>query len=179
MKLKILYTLFTIFIFSGMGFAQPSPYYGTILFNLTEQQYPRKLITVDDLKSKDIRFLSFDKESIFKYDTINKAFSLTTNGFETKQFAIIHKNDTLFIEYPSILAVSIFVKAPIPLIGTKSYSFSNEYIYDAIHSNKSNYLNSIFYLCQGCFLSRYEMKKETKKRLKNSIHWQTVELKKE
>lgn len=179
MKPKILYTLFIIFIFSGMGFAQPSPYYGTILFNLTEQQYPSKLITVDDLKSKDIRFLSFDKESIFKYDTINNAFSLTTNGFETKHFAIVYKNDTILIDYPSRKGVSIFVKVPIPLKGSKGYSFSNEYIYDAISSNKDKYLNSIFYLCQGCLLSRYEMKEEIIKSLKESIHWQTVVLKEE
>jgi hypothetical protein len=179
MKTKILYLLFLVFLFVGQLFAQPAPYYGTFLFNLTEQQYPSKLMTVDDLNKKDIRFLSFDKESIFKYDTINKAFSFTTNGIETKQFAIIHKNDTLFIDYPSILAVSIFVKVPIPLDSIKSYSFSNEYIYDAIHSNKNKYLNSIFYLCQSCFLSRYKMNKETKKRLKKSIHWKSVELKEE
>lgn len=179
MNTRILYTLFTIFIFSGMGFAQPAPYKGTFLFNLTEQQYPSKLMTVDDLKNKGIRFLSFDKESVIKYDTVNNAFSITAKGFETKHFAIVYKNDTILIDYPSRQGVSIFVKVPIPLESSKGYSFSNEYIYDAISSNKAKYLNSIFYLCQSCFLSRYEMNEETKKRLKNSIHWQTVELKKE
>ncbi|MCH8536076.1 MAG: hypothetical protein LAT51_13480 [Flavobacteriaceae bacterium] len=179
MKLNRFYIFFAIIFTCGQVFAQPTPYYGTFLFNLTEQQYRSKLMTVDDLKKKGIRFLSFDKESVIKYDTVNNAFSITAKGFETKHFAIVHKNDTILIDYPSIQGVSIFIKAPIPLKGSKGYSFSNEYINDAISSNKDKYLNSIFYLCQGCLLSRYEMKKEIIKSLKESIHWQTVELKEE
>ena len=179
MKLYKLYIIFAIIITCGQVFAQPQPYGGTFLFNLTKQQYPRKLLTVDDLKSNEIQFLSFDKESIVKYDTVNKAFSFTSKGFETKQFAIVYKNDTIFIEYPSLLSVCTFVKMPIPLESSISYSFSNQYIYDAIHSNKNKYLISIFYLCQGCFLSRYEMNEETKKGLKEAIHWQKAEIKEE
>ena len=177
MKLNTLYILCAIILTCGQGFAQPTPYDGTFLFNLTEHQYPSKLLTVNDLKSKDIQFLTFDKESILKYDTVNKAFSITTKGFETKHFAIVHKNDTIFIDYPSKKGVRTFVKMPIPLDSVKSYSFSNQYIYDAIHSNKNKYLNDIFYLCQGCFLSRYEMNEEIIKNLKESIHWQRVEIK--
>lgn len=179
MKLNTLYIFFIIILYCGQGFAQPTPYNGTFLFNLTEQLYPRNLLTVDDLKNKDIYFLSFDKESVIKYDTMNKAFSITTKGFETKHFAIVHKNDTIFIDYSSFLGVSTFVKMPIPLESSKSYSFSNQYIYDAIHSNKNKYLNDIFYLCQGCFLSRYEMSEEIIKILKESIHWQRVKIKEE
>ena len=45
--------------------------------------------------------------------------------------------------------------------------------------DKNKYLNDIFYLCQSCFLSRYEMNEEIIKSLKESIHWQRVELKEE
>ncbi len=179
MKKKVLFIFFAILLVCGRGLAQPTPYKGTFLFNLTVQQYPSKLMTVDDLKNKGIRFLSFDNESVIKYDTVYNAFSITAKGFETKHFAIVHKNDTILIDYPSRLGISIFVKAPIPLKGSSGYSFSNEYIYDAIHSNKNKYLNSIFYLCQGCILSRYEMNDETINGLKESIHWQSVELKEE
>ena len=179
MKLNTLYIFFAIILTCGQSFAQPTPYGGTFLFNLTEQQYSSKLLTVDDLKNNDIYFLSFDKESVVKYDTVNKAFSFTSKGYETKHFAIVHKNDTILIDYPSLLGVSTFVKMPIPLESSKSYSFSNQYIYDAIHSNKNKYLNDIFYLCQGCFLSRYEMNEEIIKNLKESIHWQRVEIKEE
>lgn len=179
MRLNTLYIFFALIFICGQGFAQPTPYDGTFLFNLSEQQYPSKLLTVDDLKNKNIYFLSFDKESIVKYDTLNKAFSITTKGFETKHFAIVHENDTIIIDFPSLLGVSTFLKMPIPIESSKSYSFSNQYIYDAIHSNKNKYLNDIFYLCQGCFLSRYEMKEESVKRLKESIHWGRIELKQE
>jgi hypothetical protein len=170
MKLNIFYIFFVIILTRGQSFAQPTPYGGTFLFNLTEQQYPSKLLTLDDLKNNDIYFLSFDKESVVKYDTVNKAFSFTSKGYE---------NDTILIDYPSLLGVSTFVKMPIPLESGKSYSFSNQHIYDAIHSNKNKYLNDIFYLCQGCFLSRYEMDEEKIKSLKESIHWQRVEIKEE
>ncbi len=179
MRLNTLYIFFALIFICGQGFAQPTPYDGTFLFNLSEQQYPSKLLTVDDLKNKNIYFLSFDKESIVKYDTLNNAFSITTKGFETKHFAIVHENDTIIIDFPSLLGVSTFLKMPIPIESSKSYSFSNQYIYDAIHSNKNKYLNDIFYLCQGCFLSRYEMNEEIKKSLNESIHWQRVELKEE
>lgn len=178
MKLNTLYIFFALILICGQSFAQPTPYGGTFLFNLSEHQYPSKLLTVDDLKIKTFT-LSFDKESIVKYDTLNKAFSITTKGFETKHFAIVHKNDTIFIDYPFLLGVSTFVKTPIPLESNKSYSFSNQYIYDAIHSNKNKYLNDIFYLCQGCFFSRYEMNEEMIKNLKESIHWQRVDIKEE
>lgn len=170
---------FAIISYCRQGFAQPAPYGGTFLFNLTEQKYSSNLLTVDDLKNKGIYFLSYAKESIVKYDIANKAFSITTKGFETKHFAIVHENDTLFIDYPSLLGVSIFVKMPIPLENSKSYSFSNQYIYDAIHSNKNKYLNDVFYLCQGCFISRYEINEETKKGLKESRYWQRLEIKAE
>lgn len=179
MKLNTLYIFFAFILTCGQCFAQPTPYEGTFLFNLTEQQYPSKILTVDDFKNKDIYFLSFDKESLVKYDTVNKAFSFTSKGYETKHIAIVHKNDTILINYPSLLGIRIFVKMPIPLESGKSYSFSSQYIYDAIHSNKNKYLNDVFYLCQGCFLSRYEMNDETKKGLKESIHWQRVEIKEE
>jgi hypothetical protein len=179
MKRNTFYIFFTFILASCQVIAQPTPYKGTFLFNLTEEQYSSKLLTLDDLKNNGIYFLSFDKESLVKYDTVNKAFSFTSKGFETKHFAIVHKNDTIFIDYPSKLAVITFVKIPIPLDSSNSYSFSNEYIYDAIHSNKNKYLNDIFYLCQGCFLSRYKMNEETINGLKESIHWQRVELKEE
>lgn len=170
MKTVILFTLYLTCLLTGMSFAQPSSYDGTFIFNLTEKEYPSKLITIEELKTKDIRFLSFNKESIVKYDTINKAFSFTSDGFETKQFAIVHKRDTIFIDYPSVKSVSVCLNTLIPLDKSNGYSFSNENIYDAISSNKNKYFNSIFYLCQGCLLSRYKMKEATKKQLHKYRH---------
>lgn len=93
MKLNTLYIYFAIILTFRQGFSQPTPYGETFLFNLlTEQQYLSKLLTVDYFKSKAIQFLTFDKETIVKYKTVNNGFSITPKGFETKHFAIVQKN---------------------------------------------------------------------------------------
>src|SRR5690554_6322040 len=114
--MRTIILLFIVLLFSGKGFSQPSGHLGTLLFNLTEDDNKWKPITPEELKSKNIRFLSDDKgSSIIKYDTINKAFSFTRDGFHAKHFAIIHKNDTIYIEYPSVKHhKSAFVVSPIP-----------------------------------------------------------------
>lgn len=176
---KLLYLLFLTFFFSVKGLAQPTPFNGTLLFNLTEEEYARKpIITPEEVKSKNIQFLSTYPNSIVKYDTINKAFSFTTYGYEIKDFAIAYKNDTIYISYPS-LHKDVFIKTPIPLNG-KSFTFYNKFTYDAMHSNKSDI--KIFNLCQGCIISQYETPEEIIKQIektKNKRKWFVVELKEE
>jgi|SRR5690554_4641655 len=172
---KLFYILFLTVLISFKGFAQPTPFDGTLLFNLTEKDYPSKHLTIEELKNKNIQFLSTYPNSIIKYDTIKKAFSFTTRGYESKGFAIAYKNDTIYISYPS-LHRDVFVKAPIPLNG-KSFSFYNKFTYDAMHSNRNI---EIFNLCQGCMISQYEMSEEIIKQMeKTKRKWHVIELKEE
>lgn len=176
MKKIITYLLFLILNLNGFG--QPTPFRGTLLFNLTETEYTGSLIKKEEFISKKIKILSRHKDCELKYDTIHNAFSFTTNGTECKEFAIVYKNDTVFIDYPSLPRVNaVHIMMPIPLNG-KSFSFSNKFTYDAMHSN-INYNNfNIFYLCQGCFLStQYEMTIETKKRKNKQYFINEVKLK--
>lgn len=176
MKIDII-TLILILAFHFSGIAQPAPFKGTLLFNLTEKENTGNYLTVEDFKREKVQLLSSYKESELKYDIIQKAFSFTTIGFEQKAFAIIYKNDTTFIDYPSLPFLgAVFVKSPIPLDG-ESFSFANKHTYDAIHSNE--YYNDfrIFYLCQGCFMSiTYAMTEETKKHVEKYIKY-TIKLK--
>lgn len=168
-----------ILVFHFYGYAQPTPFRGTLLFNLTEKEYTGEWINVETFESKNIRLLSKYKDSELSYDTLHKAFAFTTNGAEHKEFAIIYQSDTLFINFPSLpFLEAVFIQSPIPLIG-KSFSFSNPFIYDAMHSNKNNHKSRIFYLCQGCFLSsQYEMKEETKQQFNKKHFKYMVSLKK-
>lgn len=173
--------LLFLFFFSVKGLTQPTPFNGTLFFNLAEEEegkYIGRAITPEELKNKNIQFLSTDLNSIFKYETINKAFSFTTNGYEIKNFAIAYKNDTIYISYQS-LHKDVFIKTPIPLNG-KSFTFYNKFIYDAMHSNKSDI--KIFNLCQGCIISQYETPEEIVKQIektKNKRKWFVIELKEE
>jgi len=170
-------TLLLTLLFISNANAQPAPFRGTLLFNLTEKENFGEFLTIEDLKSKKVQLLSDNKESELKYDGLNKAFSFTTIGFETKQFAIIYNNDTIFINYPSLPFVgAVYLKAPIPLNGM-SFSFTNNYTYDAMHSN--HYFNNfkIFYLCQGCFISiTYAMTEETKKHIRKDLFTNPIKL---
>jgi hypothetical protein len=157
---------------------QPAPFKGTILFNLSLKEYG-KYLNSDDLDSMDIRLLAFNKDSEFRYDSLHNAFAFTTVGFEEKEFAIIYKSDTIFINYPSLpILNAVFIKAPIPLKGI-SYSFSSKQIYDAIHSNKNFNEDRIFNLCHGCFISDYyRMPEEIKTNISKDIFNFTIQLKK-
>ncbi len=168
-----------IFVFHISGYAQPTPFRGTLLFNLAEKEYSGEWINVETYESKQIRLLSKYKDSELSYDTLHKAFAFTTNGAEHKEFAIIYQNDTMFINYPSLpFLAAVYIKSPIPLNG-KSFSFSNPFIYDAIHSNKNMNGSRIFYLCQGCLLStQYEMKEEKKQQFNKKHFTFMVNLKK-
>ena len=179
MKKVITYIFFALVLISQNCFAQPSSFHGTLLFNLNDDEDTYKPITADELESKNIRFLSYDKQSVLKYDTIQKAFSFTTNGFEIKRFAIICKKDTIYIDYPSLdFGNSVFIKTPIPLKG-KSFSFFNENTYDAMHSNCRGKVSTIFYLCEGCFISKqYEMPDETKKQIRKKYLTNIIKLEK-
>lgn len=154
-------------------FSQPSLFPGTLYFNLNDDEDLYKSITPDELKYKKIHFLSYTKQSAVKYDTIQKAFSFTKKGLESNIFAIVYKNDTIYIDYPSMVGSSVFIKTPIPLNG-KSFSFYNEVTYDALHSNHRVKGYPILYLCDGCRISQYEMPDKrklqiVKKRLTNII----------
>lgn len=152
------------------GVAQPAPYKGTLLFNLTEKEHTGEYIKVEGFKSKKVQLLSFDKESELTYDTLNKAFSFTTKGAVNKSFAIIYNSKTIFIHYPSLPSLAVKVVMPIPLVGN-SFSFYNSHIYDAIHSNKDYNSSRIFNLCQGCFISKeYQMEEKTKKWLIDNVN---------
>ena len=178
--MKKIFIIFYLFAFQFNGIAQPAPYYATLLFNLTEEEYTGDLLTPDDLKSKNITFLSYNENSELRYDMIHKAFAFTTMGFECKDFAIIYNNDTIFINYPSIpFARLVFVKMPIPLNG-KSFSFYNEYTYDALNTNHYYNKFSVFYLCQGCWISKqYEMSKEYKEHMREYfLNYNTINMKK-
>ena len=178
MKKAITYIFFVIILFSQNCLAQPSSFRGTFYFNLNDDDDAYKTVTTDEIQSKNIRFLSYDKQSVLKYDTIQKAFSYTTKGLEKKQFAIVYKKDTIYVDYPSLdFGNSVFVKTPIPLKG-KSYSFFNEKSYDALHSNCRGKVLTVFYLCDGCLISRYEMIEETKKQLKKYNFLYTINLEK-
>ncbi|MFN8417039.1 MAG: hypothetical protein U0U66_11970 [Cytophagaceae bacterium] len=176
--MKYIITLLLTTLFISNGNAQPATFAGTFLFNLTEKGNFGEFLTVEAFKSGKVQILSNDKESELTYDTLHKAFSYTTYGFENKQLAIIYNNDTIFINYPSLPFVgAVFVKAPIPLNGM-SYSFSNEFTYDAMHSN--HYFNDfrIFYLCQGCNISdTYTMTEKTKKYIRKDLFTNPVEFK--
>lgn len=170
-------TLLIILAFHFVGIAQPAPFSGTLLFNLTEKEKAGRYLTIEDFKSEKVRVLSYSESSELKYDTTKQAFSFTTIGFEQKDFAIIYKNDTTFIAYPSLRFLdAVFIKSPIKL-NDGNFSFANKHIYDAIHSNKYYYDFRIFYLCQGCFMSsNYTMPKETKERIEKYIKY-SIELK--
>lgn len=170
--------ILSILIFYFNGFAQPTPFRGTLLFNLVEKENTGKFINIAEFESRNIRLLSNYEDSKFKYDTIQKAFKFTTNGFEQKELALIYQNDTIFINYPSLRFVSaVFIKTPIPLNG-KSFSFYNKNIYDAIHSNHCYDNFGIFYLCQGCFLSEYEMQENRKKQIRRKYFMYEIKLEK-
>jgi hypothetical protein len=176
MKKAITFIFFALMLISQSGHAQPSPFQGSLFFNLNDDENAYKPLTPDEVKSKNIRFLSYNKRSVVKYDTIQKAFSFTTEAFERKQFAIVYEKDTVYIDYPSIdFGNAVFVKTPIPLKG-KSYSFYNDKTYDALHSNGRHKVSTIFYLCEGCLISRYEMTEETKKQLKRYPFPYTINL---
>jgi hypothetical protein len=176
--MKHIFTLsLTLFFISNVN-AQPAPFWGNLLFNFTEKGGFGEFLTIEEFKSKKIQLFSYNKESELKYDTLHKAFSYTTIGFEDKQFAIVYNYDTIFINYPSLPFVgAVFVKAPIPLNGM-SFSFNNKYTYDAMHSN--HYFNDfrIYYLCQGCFiLDTYSMTEETKKYIRKDLFTNAIKLK--
>lgn len=174
-----LITILSVLIFYFNGFAQPTPFPGTLLFNLVEKENTGKFINIAEFENRNIRLLSNYKDSKFKYDTIQKAFKFTTNGFEQKELALIYQNDTIFINYPSLRFVSaVFIKTPIPLNG-KSFSFYNKNIYDAIHSNHCYDNFGIFYLCQGCSLSeQYEIQEKQKKQINKKYFLYEIELEK-
>ncbi len=176
---KLFYILPFLFLtFQNKVFAQPTPYYGTLFFNLSEIENPYKSLTAKDIEIKDIRFLS-NHPAKLKYDTINKALAITTYGYEIQNFAILYKNDTIYIDYPSREYVkAVYIKTPIPLNG-KNFSFYNKFTYDAMHSN--GYETKIFNLCQGCMISQYEMSEETLKRIEKfnrKRKWFVVKLEK-
>lgn len=172
--------MFLTSLFSGKGFAQPSWYSGTLLFNLTERPLKKNDISLDDIKSKNIRFLSFDKESIIKYDTIHKAFSYTTNKeYEVKTFAVVYQKDTIFIDFPSVKHLkAVFVKQLIPL-SEKSFSFYDYKILDAMIGNHTYNKIDIFYLGYGWSIHKYEMPEERRKQLSRHMEWHVIELKEE
>jgi hypothetical protein len=178
-KFIISFLLIHLSIFNGIG--QPTPFPGTLLFNLSEKEHGQ-FFNIEDLENKNIQIMSYNEYSGFRYDTTHKAFAYTTTGFEHKEFIIIYNSDTTFIHYPSLLSLdAVFIKAPIPLNG-KSFSFSDKQTYDAIHSNIYYNQFVIFYLCQGCFISDYyemseEMKMHSKKAL-NSYPFYTIKLRK-
>lgn len=186
MKRSPFYILFLILLFLEKGFAQPSWYSGTLLFNLSEEPYTKtkKDITIDDFKNKTIHLLSPDeKTATLKYDTINKAFSFTTKiGYELKTFAVVHKTDTIYIDFPAVPRYNthICIKSPIPLKG-KSFSFYDRKIYDAMIVNYEYNKTDIFYLCRSWqSFSSYEMEEERKEQLKKNAHsWHVIEFKEE
>lgn len=183
MRRSTFYILLLILLFSGKGFAQPSWYPGTLLFNLTERPLKKNDITLNDIKSKNIRFLSTDKESIIKYDTIHKAFSYTTNkGYEVKTFAVVYQKDTIFIDFPSASRQkktnAVFVKQLIPL-NEKSFSFYDNKILDAMNANCAYNKIDIFYLVYGSIIHNYEMSEERRKQLSRHLKWHNIELKEE
>ncbi len=175
--MKHIFTILLTLLFNSESNAQPMPFNGTLLFNLTEKGNNGEFLTIEDFKSEKVRLLSYDSESELKYDTVHKAFSFSTTLYDIKEFAIIYNNDTIYISYPSKPNLeAVFVKEPIPLNGT-SFSFSNKYIYDALISN--HYLNDfgIFYLCQGCHISAiYEMTEETKMYLRKDLFTYQIKL---
>ena len=150
------------------GLTQPSPFYGTLLFNLMDEQ-SRNYITANDFKNGKIQLLSYNSNSKLTYDTTNKAFSFNTMGFEFKEFGIVYNSDTTFISYPSTAFIkAVFVKMPIPLNGM-TYSFNNQFTYDAMNSN--HYFNNleVFYLCSGCLISDTYGKHEEKNKKVNKM----------
>lgn len=115
--------------------AQAQGYLGTFLFNMVDEGPPRRLITVRDITTRDIKFLSADSNSVITYDTVYNAFSFTTYGREQKYFGIVYENDTIVINYPSYRQYRYyFFKSPsIPLNGN-SYSFYHNSSYDYLSS---------------------------------------------
>lgn len=178
MKGKIVQTILITLTYLNV-FAQPSDFSGTLLFNLTETENSWNPMSADEIVSRNISFLSFKKNSTLKYDSINNALSYTTDGYEINWLAIVYKKDTIYIDYPSVkLGNSVFVKAPIPLNG-KSFSFFNENTYDAMHSNCRGRVNTVFYLCDACFISKqYEMPEKTKMQIRKKYLTNNIKLQK-
>lgn len=176
-----LYIIVVILFYGYPALGQPSPFDGTLLFNLTEDENTGILITPNEIQSKDIHFFTFqdyNKKAVLKYDTIQKAFSIKMQGYESKLFGIIYKSDTIYIDYPSVShGKSVYIQAPIPL-KDKSYSFFNWNTYDAMYNNcKFNNL-TIFYLCSWGAMHVYEMQEETNKELKKRGRVKMIELEK-
>jgi len=176
-----LYIIILIVLYGYPALSQPSSFDGTLLFNLTEDENTGILITPNEIQSKDIRFFTFqdyNKKAVLKYDTIQKAFSIKMQGFESKQFGIIYKSDTIYIDYPSVShGKSVYIQAPIPL-KDKSYSFFNSQTYDAMYNNcKFNNL-TIFYLCSWGAMQAYEMQEKTNKKLRKRGRTKMIELEK-
>lgn len=179
MEIKTLKIFFIIFAFNIDALAQPSLFDGTLLFNLTEKENSWDFMTPDEFENKNIHILSFNKESTLKYDNLNKSFSFTTTGLYAKCFAIVYQKDTIYVDYPSLdFGNSVYVKTPIPLNG-KSFSFYNEGTYDAMHSNCRSKVNTVFYLCDVCFISKqYEMPDKTRKQIRKKYLSNIIKLKK-
>lgn len=144
---------------------------GTFLFNLVEIENSGNLITVQDIKSKNIKFLSSDSNSVIKYDSLQKAFSFTTRGYEKKFLGIVYEHDTIFLTYPTYPTIATyFLKTPIPLNGN-SFSFYSEQ--DANNSpiypnNNGVLIDNLYY--NEILSERYQMKEETKNILKRRLN---------
>lgn len=161
--------------------AQPAPYRGTLLFNLSLDLW--QPLSPQEIKKMDIKFLSWDKEATLHYDTLNKHFVYSERGFDSKCLYLVYRGDTVTVRYASVRGIDFNLLAPIPL-DRKSYAFDSPVIYDAIHSNtriygRTDYLET-FSMCRGCLISLYEdqtEKREQKERIADArplqeLDWQ-------
>lgn len=137
--------------------AQPAPYRGTLLFNLSLDLW--KPLSPEEIKKMGLKFLSWDKEASLHYDSLNKYFVYSERGFDSKCLYLVYRGDTVTVRYASVRGIDFHVLAPIPL-DRKSYAFDSPVIYDAIHSNTRQSGRPdclpVFQMCRGCFISLYE-----------------------
>ena len=166
-----LFTILSLVINPKNVNGQPQPFPGTLFFNLTEKEHSGNFLSPEELESKNIKILSYDSVTTqFRYDTIHNSFSVTTDGFERKVFAISFNSDTIIIDYPAKpFANSVCIISPIPLNG-RSFSFYNKLTYDALHSNHNRNKFNIFYFCLNCSITdTYAMPEERKAVLKKQL----------
>lgn len=176
--MKIIETAFILlFLFPFYGTSQPTPFMGSLYFNLTEAKDYGPSVTRDDVRSGKIRFFAQYPQSSLTYDSLQKAFCIRTYGIAEKCFAILYQGDTSYISFASLESLKgLQIGMPIPLNG-KSFSFYNRQIFDVIQSNKADYFLKIFSLCAGCILNAtYEMDSKTSRRWAQRKYWVELRL---
>ncbi|WCC41154.1 hypothetical protein PJJ26_00595 (plasmid) [Tenacibaculum finnmarkense] len=148
-ELKVFKIILVLFICTNYYncYAQAS-WNGKFYFNLKDCK--GNVLTVDDIKKKEIFFYSFNSENEkIKFDIENNSFVISSHFIsETRTFYVTSKKDTLKIIFPAINGKALFIKEPIKFKNSE-VSFISPVIVDFLINNNSTKLindHEIYYL---------------------------------